>query len=49
MTPSEADRSYGTYDKNHEDDFSDDYKSYEVIDIVWGVRFCGSALQRDCF
>ena len=29
MTPSDGDRSYGTYDKN-EDDFSDDYKSYEV-------------------
>ena len=29
MTPSDGDRSYGTYDKN-DDDFSDDYKSYEV-------------------
>ncbi|XP_053408375.1 nephrin-like isoform X2 [Mercenaria mercenaria] len=28
MTPSDESRSYGTYDKN-EDDFSDDYKSYE--------------------
>ena len=37
MTPSEVDRSYGTYDKN-EDDFSDDYKSYEVIEIVKVVK-----------
>lgn len=29
MTPSDESRSYGTYDKN-DDDFSDDYKSYEV-------------------
>ncbi|XP_060601091.1 synaptogenesis protein syg-2-like isoform X3 [Ruditapes philippinarum] len=28
MTPSDESRSYGTYDKN-DDDFSDDYKSYE--------------------
>ena len=29
MASSDGDRSYGTYDKN-DDDFSDDYKSYEV-------------------
>lgn len=32
MTPSDESRSYGTYDKN-EDDFSDDYKSYEDEDL----------------
>ncbi|KAL4229150.1 Immunoglobulin C1-set domain [Mactra antiquata] len=32
MTPSDESRSYGTYDKN-DDDFSDDYKSYEDEDL----------------